>query len=67
MAAASALGGLVFGSALLDAAKVTIDAGLIGEFSVSTALVFDLGVLLVVVGLVKTILVHLGDPEGAPR
>ena len=53
------------GSALLDAGKAVVDLGPVGEFSVGSALIFDVGVFLVVVGTVKAILAHLGDPEGA--
>ncbi|MBT8198017.1 MAG: hypothetical protein KJP12_05165 [Acidimicrobiia bacterium] len=62
-AVATAIGGLVFGRALLDAGKLEIDAGWFGSWSVGSALLFDVGVFLVVVGLVSTVLLQLGDPE----
>jgi hypothetical protein len=36
-----------------------------GTLEVGSALIFDVGVYLVVVGLVATVLVRLGDTEGA--
>ena len=57
--------GLVFGSAFLDAGKLSADLWLIGEVSAGSALVFDVGVYLVVVGLIATVLMELGNPEEA--
>ncbi len=60
IAVATAVLGLVFGSAFLDAGKLTLDLWLFGEISAGSALVFDIGVYLVVVGLVATVLLELG-------
>jgi len=57
--------GLVFGSSFLDAGKITLDLWLVGEISAGSSLLFDVGVYLVVVGLVATVLVELGGPEEA--
>jgi multisubunit Na+/H+ antiporter MnhB subunit len=57
--------GLVFGSSFLDAGKITLDLWLVGEISTGSSLLFDVGVYLVVVGLVATVLVELGGPEEA--
>jgi hypothetical protein len=42
-----------------------VDLWLIGEVSAGSALVFDVGVYLVVVGLIATVLMELGNPEEA--
>ncbi len=55
--------GLVFGSSFLDAGKITLDLWLVGEISAGSSLLFDVGVYLVVVGLVATVLMELGRPE----
>ncbi len=60
IAVATATLGLVFGSAFLDAGKLTVDVWLFGTISVGSALLFDLGVYLIVVGLVATVLLELG-------
>ena len=60
---ATAALGQVFGSAFFDAGKLTLDLWLVGKVSVSSTLVFDIGVYLVVVGLILTVLTELGDPE----
>jgi multisubunit Na+/H+ antiporter MnhB subunit len=61
VAVATAVAGLVAGSALLDAGKLTLDLWALGTFSVGSALVFDVGVYLVVVGLIATFLTELGS------
>lgn len=64
VAVATAVVGLVAGSAFLDAGKLTLDLWLLGKFSVGSALVFDVGVYLVVVGLIATVLTELGSAGG---
>ncbi|MBT8212664.1 MAG: hypothetical protein KJN71_05930 [Acidimicrobiia bacterium] len=59
----TALGGMVFGSALLDAGKLTLDLGWLGKLSVGSSLLFDVGVYLIVVGLVATVILRLGGAE----
>ena len=60
---ATAALGMVFGSSFFDAGKLTLNLWLLGDISVSSTLVFDIGVYLVVVGLITTVLTELGDPE----
>ena len=63
IAVATAVAGLVAGSAFLDAGKLTLDLWLLGKFSVGSALIFDIGVYLVVLGLIATVLTELGSAE----
>lgn len=65
VAMVTALGGLVFGGSFLASGKLDLDLGRFGELEVGSALIFDVGVYLVVVGLVAMVLLRLGDPEGA--
>jgi multicomponent Na+:H+ antiporter subunit A len=66
VAVATALAGLIFGAGLLDAGKITVHLPWLGSYSVGSALAFDAGVYLVVVGLVAMALTRLGaDEEGA--
>lgn len=67
LAMATALGGLVFGGALLTSGKLDVALGWFGTLEVGSALIFDVGVYLVVVGLVATVLVRLGDREEGPE
>jgi multicomponent Na+:H+ antiporter subunit A len=61
------LAGYVWGDAFLASAKVEFSVGVLGTFKATTALPFDIGVYLVVVGLVLAILRALGgdDPTTA--
>jgi multisubunit Na+/H+ antiporter MnhB subunit len=52
---------LLFGDAVLTSAKVTLDPPLFGAIHVSSALAFDTGVYLVVVGLVLMVFESFGD------
>ncbi len=65
VAMTTALGGLLFGGSLLTSGKLDLDLGWFGKLEVGSTLIFDIGVYLVVVGLVATVLLHLGDAEGA--
>ncbi len=67
LAMTTALGGLAFGGSLLSSGKLDIDLGWVGKLEVGSALIFDSGVYLVVTGLVATVLLRLGDTEGARR
>lgn len=51
---------LVAGNAFLESAKLTVDLPVLGEVKTSTSLPFDIGVYLVVVGLVLMVLRTLG-------
>src|SRR5690606_27092112 len=61
LATASALVPVLFGAAPLDHRAVEVDLPLFGAVKATSALVFDTGVYLVVVGLALGILVELGD------
>lgn len=66
VAAVTAVGGLFLGNALLDAGKLELSLPGIGDVTVGSALVFDVGVYLVVVGLVSIVLTRLGA-EGSEQ
>ncbi|WP_180359697.1 Na+/H+ antiporter subunit A [Miniimonas arenae] len=51
---------LLFGGSMLESAVVTFDAGPFGEIKLVTTLFFDIGVYLVVIGLVLDVLRSLG-------
>lgn len=62
--AAIALAPIATGRALADMGFATIDLGWFGTFKATSALVFDIGVVLVVVGLVLAMIdVATGDAE----
>jgi multicomponent Na+:H+ antiporter subunit A len=52
------------GGQFLESAKVTLDLPVLGTVKTTSALVFDIGVYLVVVGLVIGVLTTLGDQDG---
>lgn len=54
---------LLFGRNVLESAAVTVHAPLFGAVKVTTALFFDIGVLLIVVGLVAKALDTLGAAD----
>jgi multisubunit Na+/H+ antiporter MnhB subunit len=59
---------LLAGDALLDSAIVKLDVPLIGQMKLVSSAVFDLGVYVVVVGVVLSVLMALGaDPAGTER
>lgn len=59
-AAGTAVGGLIWGSTVLDAAWLDLTIPVIGEIHVGTSLLFDIGVYLIVIGLMLDILRSLG-------
>lgn len=63
LALAAGLAGLLAGAAFLDALQATIEAPVLGAVKLNTALAFDLGVYLVVVGLVALVLQRLAREE----
>ena len=77
VATASGLASLAFGGSVLESAQVDLDLPLLGELHVVTSLFFDIGVYLVVVGLMLDLLRSLGsgidrqiaaeEREAAPR
>jgi multicomponent K+:H+ antiporter subunit A len=60
IAAATGLGSLAFGQPFLTSAFGHLHLPLIGEIELSTAMLFDLGVMGAVVGTTLTIVSHLG-------
>lgn len=59
---------LLSGDALLDSAIVKFDVPLVGELKLVSSAVFDIGVYVVVVGVVLSVLMALGaDPAGTDR
>jgi multicomponent Na+:H+ antiporter subunit A len=66
VAVGTSVAGMVLGVSLLDAGKAELALPGIGDISIGSALVFDVGVFLVVVGLVAIVLTRLGTPEEAP-
>jgi multicomponent Na+:H+ antiporter subunit A len=63
LAVTAAITPLLFGDAPLDNAKLEWDVPLLGHLKATSALVFDGGVYLVVVGLVLMIFEALGEDE----
>jgi multicomponent Na+:H+ antiporter subunit A len=60
LAGISGLGGLVLGGEVLQTAVLQLDVPVLGHVKIVTSLVFDIGVYLVVVGLVLDVLRSLG-------
>ncbi|TDL87582.1 Na(+)/H(+) antiporter subunit B [Vibrio vulnificus] len=56
-------GGLVFGVPLMTHVYQYVDLPLLGHISLHTAVLFDLGVYLVVVGVTMTIIQTIGESE----
>lgn len=65
-ATVTALVPLIGGSEALDHTSADWDLGPFGVAHVSTALIFDIGVALVVVGMVQVLLLSLGREDGPP-
>lgn len=63
LASTTGLGGYLWGDAFLGSAKVEQSFGVLGTFKATTALPFDVGVYLVVVGLGLAVLRALGTDE----
>jgi multisubunit Na+/H+ antiporter MnhB subunit len=66
VAVLTGMAGWVFGTAFLESEKFTANLPLIGEVYTTSALPFDIGVYLVVLGLVLAILETVGGEEGEP-
>ena len=60
IATLTGLGSLVFGYPFLTSSFTHVHWPIIGDFELATAMLFDLGVYLVVVGATLLILIHLG-------
>lgn len=67
LALGSTLAPVMVGRPLLDVAAVKIPLPLFGELALSTALLFDLGVLFVVVGAAKAILLNIAEEKSADQ
>lgn len=63
LAVLAALVPLAFGDAVLESSKLELDLPLLGHLAVSTVLDFDLGVYLVVIGLVLMVFEAFGDDD----
>lgn len=63
LAGGVALAPVLFGEALLDQVVVSDDVPVLGTVKSGSALLFDLGVTLIVVGLVVAVLLALGGDE----
>jgi len=63
-AAVTAVVPLAFGGAMLESAKVEWDAPVLGTIKTTSALPFDIGVYLVVVGLVLMMFEAFGESRG---
>src|SRR5262245_16650506 len=66
VAAATALAPLLAGRPLLETAEADLDLPVLGHVAVSSALVFDAGVYLVVVGLVLMVFESFGEEVPGP-
>lgn len=70
ISAATAIAPLLFGKGVLESSYGTFDVPLLGEISVTTALLFDIGVYLAVIGLAMMVFESFGDeplPPGVTR
>jgi multicomponent Na+:H+ antiporter subunit A len=66
LAAGTAIAPLLLGQRLLDHAKLEVEVPVLGTMKATSALVFDAGVYLVVVGLVLMVFEALGDDAPKP-
>ena len=66
VAVTTAIVPLVFGGAVLESAALEADLPLLGHLKVTSALVFDIGVYLVVLGLVLMVFESFGDDPRVP-
>lgn len=63
LAITTGLLGWVWGETFLDGAKLTLDLPVLGQVKATSALPFDIGVFLVVVGLSTALVVALGEQD----
>lgn len=66
LALATGIAGWVWGDAFLEAAKVTLDVPLLGEMHMTSALLFDIGVFMVVIGVGTALVLALAETENGP-
>jgi multicomponent Na+:H+ antiporter subunit A len=57
--------GFVWGDAFLESTYVELDLPVLGVMKLTSALVFDIGVFAVVIGLVATLILTLAPTDGA--
>lgn len=67
LAVAAGAGGWIWGSGFLESTKFQIEVPLLGVVKTTSALVFDIGVYLVVLGLAAALVGALGDDEEQAR
>lgn len=60
------IAGWVWGDAFLEAAKVTLEVPVLGAIHLTSALVFDIGVFMVVVGMGAKLILSLAQTENGP-
>lgn len=63
LSAGVAVGSMLVGDAVLESGKVDASLPVLGDFKVSSVLIFDIGVSLVVIGLVFMVFEAFGDEE----
>lgn len=63
---ATGVGGWLWGESFLSSTSVDLHIPLLGELHTTSALPFDIGVFLVVVGLTGALVLTLGDDEEEP-
>lgn len=67
VAVATGLGAVVAGGDFLESSIFEVTAPLVGEVKLVTSTIFDVGVYLVVLGVVLSMLTHLGAGPGRHR
>lgn len=63
IAVLTGLGGWVWGGAFLESAKVEVDVPVLGTLKATSALPFDIGVFIIVVGVAMAMISALGQEE----
>lgn len=58
------LGGWMWGDAFLESAKLEVDVPVLGTLKATSALPFDIGVFIIVVGVALAMISALGQEEG---
>lgn len=63
LALLTGVGGYVWGTTFLESAKLEIDLPVLGVVKATSALPFDIGVFMIVIGLASALLLELGESE----
>lgn len=58
--------GWVWGDAFLESVKIEFELPVLGVLKATSALPFDIGVFLIVIGLVAALILTLGDKDEEP-